>query len=135
MIVCFTTCEYSFLILVNVICKYCKWISDIIVNLVAQFEMTQFKRLQFKTSSERYEKVKGLIMAKGNSMSEEVKVEDKEGYLGEDKREQTFVLLLRVMQANGKPLLIHGFTNRVMTQMLYEIAGVTLRDVVILTKK
>ena len=84
-------------------------------------------------SSERYEKVKGLIMADGNSTSEEVKVEDEEGCLGEDKREQAFVLLLRVTQANGKPLPMGGFTSRAMTQMLYEIAGVTLRDVVILT--
>ena len=37
-------------------------------------------------SSERYEKVKGLMMAEGNSMSEEVKAEDEEGYLVEDKR-------------------------------------------------
>ena len=44
-----------------------------------------------------------------------------------------FVFLLRVTQANGKPLQIGGFTNRVMTQMLYEITGVTPRDVVILT--
>ena len=72
-------------------------------------------------------------MAEGNSMSEEVKAEDKEGNLGEDKREQAFVLLLRVTQANGKPLPIGGFTNRAMAQMLYQIAGVTLRDVVILT--
>ena len=132
MMVCFTTCEYPFLILINVNHEYCKRINDIIANLVAEFELTQFKRLRFKTSSERYEKVKGLIMAEGNSMSEEVKVED-EGYLGEDKREQAFVLLLRVTQANGKPLPIGGFTNRMMAQMLYEITGVTLRDVVILT--
>ena len=72
-------------------------------------------------------------MAEGNSMSEEVKAEDEEGYLGEDKRKQAFVLLLRVTQANGKPLPIGGFTNRAMEQMLYEITGVTLRDVVILT--
>ena len=84
-------------------------------------------------SSERYEKVKGIIMAEGNSMSEEVGAEDKEGYLGDDKREQAFVLLLRVIQANGKPLPTSGFTSRAMVQMLYEIAGVTLRDVVILT--
>ena len=36
-------------------------------------------------------------------------------------------------QANGKPLPIGGYTGRVMTQMLYEITGVTPRDVVILT--
>ena len=66
-------------------------------------------------------------------MSEEVKVEEEEGYLGEDKREEAFVLLLRVTQANGKPLPIGGFINRAMAQMLFEIAGVILRDVVILT--
>ena len=38
-------------------------------------------------SSKRYKKVKGLMMAEGNDMSEEVKVEGEEGYLGEDKRE------------------------------------------------
>ena len=64
-------------------------------------------------------------MAEGNSMSEEVKVEDEEGYLGEDKREQAFVLLLRVTQANGKSLPNCGFTNKAIAQMLYEIAGVT----------
>ena len=75
----------------------------------------------------------GLILAEGDSMSEEVKVEDEEGYLGEDKREQAFVLLLRVIQANGKPLPISGFTSGPMAQMLYEIAGVTPRDVIVLT--
>ena len=84
-------------------------------------------------SSERYEKVTGFMMAEGNDMSEEVKVEEGEGYLGEDKRKQSFVLLLRVTQANGKPLPIGGFTGRAMAQMLYEIAGVTPRDVVVLT--
>ena len=65
-------------------------------------------------------------------MSEEVKAEDEEGCLGDDKREQAFVLLLRVTQANGTPLLIGGFTSRAMAKMLYKIAGVTLRDVVII---
>ena len=32
-------------------------------------------------------------MAKGNDMGEEVKVEEEEGYLREDKRGQSFVLL------------------------------------------
>ena len=74
-------------------------------------------------------------MAEGNDMNEEVKVEEEEGYLGEDKREQSFVLLLRVTQANGKVLQIGGFTGRVMAQMLYDIAGVTPRDVVGLTNQ
>ena len=77
------------------------------------------------------------MMAEGNDMGEEVKVEEEEeeGYLGQDKREQSFGLLLRVTQANGKPLPIGGFTGRVMAHMLYEIAGVTLRDVVVLTNQ
>ena len=137
MMVCFTTCEHSFLILISVIHEYWKRISDITANLIAQFELTQFKRLNrnlliFKMSSERYKKIKGLIMAEGNSMREEIKAEDEEGYLGEDKREQAFVLLLRVMQANGKPLPIDGFTNKAMAQM-YQITDMTPRDVVILT--
>ena len=86
-----------------------------------------------KASSKRCKKVKGLMMAEGNNMSGQVKVEEEEGYFGGDKREQPFVLLLRVTQANGKPLPIGGFTGRVMVQMLYEIAGVTLRDVVVVT--
>ena len=84
-------------------------------------------------SSERYKK--GLMMAEGNDMSEEVKVEEEGGYLWEDKREQSFVLLLRVTQANGKPLPIGGFTSRAMAQMLYDIAGVTSRDGVVLSDK
>ena len=72
-------------------------------------------------------------MAEGNSMSKEVKAEDEEGHLVEDKMEQAFVLLLRVTQDSSKPLPIGGFTSGVMAQMLYEVTGVTLRDVVILT--
>ena len=73
------------------------------------------------------------MMAEGNDMGAEVKVEEEEGYLSRDKREQSFVLLLRVTQASGIPLPIGGFTGRAMAQMLYEIAGVTPREVVILT--
>ena len=72
-------------------------------------------------------------MAEGNDVGEEVKVEEEEGYLGEDKREQSFVLLLRATQANGKPLPTGRFTGRAMAQMLYKIAGVTPREVVVLT--
>ena len=66
-------------------------------------------------------------------MGEEVKVKEEEGYIRGDKREQPFVLLLRVTQTSGKPLPIDGFTGRAMAQMLYEIAGMTPREVVILT--
>ena len=72
-------------------------------------------------------------MAEGNDMDEEVKVEEEEGYLRGHKSEQPFVLLLRVTQASDKPLPIGGFTGRAVGQMLYEIAGVTPEEVVILT--
>ena len=75
------------------------------------------------------------MMAKGNDMGEKVKVKEEEGYLRGDKTEEPFVLLLRATQASGKPLHIGGFTGRAMAQILYEIAGVTPREVVILTDK
>ena len=50
-----------------------------------------------------------------------------------DPKDRLFVLLLRVTQANGRPLLIGGFTSRAMTQMIHEITGVMQREVVILT--
>ena len=62
-------------------------------------------------------KVKRSMMAEGNNMDEEVKVEEEEGYLRRDKREQPFVLLLRVTQASGKLLPIGRFTGRAMAQM------------------
>ena len=43
------------------------------------------------------------------------------------------MLLLRVTQANGRPLPIGGFTSRAMTQMIHEIMGVIPREVVIFT--
>ena len=73
------------------------------------------------------------MMAEGNNMDEEVKVEEEEGCSRGDKREHPFVLLLRVTQASGKPLPMDGFTGGAMAQLLYEIAGVTPREVVILT--
>ena len=50
-----------------------------------------------------------------------------------DPKDRLFVLLLRVTQANGRPLLIGGFTSRAMIQMIHEIVGVIPREVVILT--
>ena len=47
-------------------------------------------------------------MAEGNDMDEMVKVEDEEGYHKGDRSEQPFVLLLKVTQASGKPLLMGG---------------------------
>ena len=43
------------------------------------------------------------------------------------------MLLLRVNQANGRPLPIGGFTSRAMTQVIHEIMEVIPREVVILT--
>ena len=43
------------------------------------------------------------------------------------------MLLLRVTQANGRPLPIGGFTSRAMTQMIHDITGLIPREVVILT--
>ena len=43
------------------------------------------------------------------------------------------MLLLRVTQANGRPLPSGGFTSRAMTQMMHDIMGVIPKEVVILT--
>ena len=43
------------------------------------------------------------------------------------------MLLLRVTQANGRPLPIGGFTSRAMTQMIHDIMGVIPREVDIWT--
>ena len=50
-----------------------------------------------------------------------------------DPKDQLFVLPLRVMQANGRPLPIGGFTSRAMTQMIHDIMGVIPKEVDILT--
>ena len=41
-------------------------------------------------------------------------------------------MLLRVIQSNGKPLPIGGFTGRTMSQMLNEVAGVVPKEVVVM---
>ena len=43
------------------------------------------------------------------------------------------MLLLRVTQANGRPLPIGGFTSRAMAQMIHDITGVIPKEVDILT--
>ena len=52
-------------------------------------------------------------------------------YKGNQNR-QPFILLLRITQANEKPLPIGGFTARAMSQMLHEIARVVPKEVVIM---
>ena len=72
-------------------------------------------------------------MAEESEVREIVKVEEGDECHHTDPKDRLFVLLLRVTQANGRPLPIGGFTSRVMTQMIHEIMGVILREVVILT--
>ena len=40
-----------------------------------------------------------------------------------DLKDQQFVLLLRVTQANGRPMPIGGFMSRAMIQMICDITG------------
>ena len=71
-------------------------------------------------------------MAEGNEIEEVVKVEEGDEHCYTDPNDRLFVLLLRVTQAIGRPLPIGEFTSRAMTQMIHEIMGVILREVVIL---
>ena len=48
-------------------------------------------------------------------------------------RDQQFVLLLKVTQANGRPLPIGGFTSRAMIRMICDIRGVIPKEADILT--
>ena len=50
-----------------------------------------------------------------------------------DPKEQQFVLLLRVTQANGRPLPVEGFMSRAMVQMICDVMGVIPKEVEILT--
>ena len=50
-----------------------------------------------------------------------------------DLRDQQFVLLLRVTQANGRLMPIGGFTSRAMIQMICDITGVIPKEADILT--
>ena len=72
-------------------------------------------------------------MAEGNDINEMVKVQDGKDCHQGNQNNQLFVLLLRVPQANGKPLSISGCTAGAMAQMLHEIAGVVPKEVVVLT--
>ena len=50
-----------------------------------------------------------------------------------DPRDQQFVLLVRVTQANGRPLPVEGFMSRTMVQMICDVMGVIPKEVEILT--
>ena len=49
-----------------------------------------------------------------------------------DPRDWQFVLLLRVTQANGRPLPVEGFTSRAMVQMICDVMGLIPKEVEIL---
>ena len=48
-------------------------------------------------------------------------------------KDQQFVLLLRVIQADGQPLPVEEFTSRAVVQMICEATGVMPKEVEILT--
>ena len=60
-------------------------------------------------------------------------VEEGDECLCPDLRDQQFVLLLRVTQANGRLLPIGGFMSRAMIQMICDIMGVIPKEADILT--
>ena len=66
-------------------------------------------------------------MAEESDMNEMLQTEEGYDPYKGDQNGQPFVLLLRVMQANGKPLPIGGFTGRALSQMLHEFPGVVPR--------
>ena len=73
-------------------------------------------------------------MAEVEEVIEEiVQVEEGDEHHHTDLDDQLPVLLLRVTQANGRPLPVGGFTSRAMAQMIHDIMGVILGEVVILT--
>ena len=71
-------------------------------------------------------------MNEGKEIIEEIMQVD-EGDECPDLRDQPFMLLLRVTQANGRPLPIGGFMHREMTQMIHDIVGVIPKETDILT--
>ena len=66
-------------------------------------------------------------------IEETMQVEEGDECHSPDLRDQQFVLLLRVTQANGRPLPVGGFTSRAMAQMIHDIAGVIQKEIDILT--
>ena len=71
-------------------------------------------------------------MAEGSVLNEVIKTEDGGDPFMGDRNEQPFALLLKVIQSNGRPLPIGGFTGRAMSQMLHEVTGVVPKEIVIM---
>ena len=58
-------------------------------------------------------------MVKEKEVMEKItQFEENDEYPHPDPRDQQFVLLLRVTQANGRPLPVEKFMSRVMVQMI-----------------
>ena len=73
-------------------------------------------------------------MVKGKEVMKKItQVEEGDECHHPDPRDQQFVLLLRVTQANGRPLPMEGFTSRAMVQMICDVTGVIPKEVEILT--
>ena len=71
-------------------------------------------------------------IAEENDMDEVLQNEEGDDPYKGDWNRQPFILLLRVMQANGKPLPIGGFTTKAMSLMLHEVARVIPKQAVIM---
>ena len=72
-------------------------------------------------------------MAKEKEVMEKItQVEEGDECHHSDPRDQQFVLLLTVTQANGRPLPVEGFMSRAMVQMMCDVMGVIPKEVEIL---
>ena len=65
-------------------------------------------------------------------MEKITQVEENDEYPHSDPRDQQFVLLLRVTQANDRPLPMEEFMSRAMVQMISDVMGVIPTEVEIL---
>ena len=73
-------------------------------------------------------------MIKEKDIMEKItQVEENDEYCHPDPRDQQFVLLLRVTQANGRPLPMEEFMSRATVQMISDVTGVIPKEVEILT--
>ena len=65
-------------------------------------------------------------------MEKITQVEENDEYPHPNPRDQQFVLLLRVTQDIGRPLLMEEFMSRAMVQMICDVTGVVPKEVEIL---
>ena len=72
-------------------------------------------------------------MVKEKEIMEKItQVEENDEYPHPDPRDQQFVLLLRVTQANGRPLPMEEFMSRATVQIISDVMGVIQNEVEIL---